>query len=97
LSGSGDNGKVYICACICACMVKVISLSEEAYRKLRTLKHGKSFSEVVIEIVDERKRKKDLSRFFGAFKEDADEWEKIKKKIYEDRKKFKLREVKFDE
>ncbi len=34
--------------------------------------------------------------FCGIWKEDADKWEKIKNKIYEDRKKFKLREIKFD-
>lgn len=33
--------------------------------------------------------------FAGIWKEDADKWEEIKKKIYEDRKKAKLREVKF--
>ena len=78
-------------------MVKVISLSDEAYRRLRARKGNKSFSEIVIEYIDyadKNKKKKDLSRFFGAFKENADEWEKIKNKIYEDRKKFRLREVK---
>lgn len=76
-------------------MVKVISLSNEAYERLKALKREKSFSEVVIELVGE-KNKKDLSRFCGAFEDNADEWEKIKKRIYEDRKKFKLREVKFN-
>lgn len=78
-------------------MVKVISLSNEAYRRLRARKGNKSFSEIVIEYIDQvdRKKKKDLSRFSGVFREDAEEWENIKNKIYEDRKKFKLREVKF--
>jgi predicted CopG family antitoxin len=56
-------------------MVKVISLSDEAYKRLKALKHGKSFSEVVIELTINKKKKKDLSRFF------------------EDRKKFKTRDV----
>ncbi|MBS3075292.1 antitoxin VapB family protein [Candidatus Pacearchaeota archaeon] len=76
-------------------MVKVISLSNEAYEKLKAIKNGKSFSEVVVELVDCRKNKKNLSDFFGIWKEDSDEWGKIKKEIYEDRKKAKLREVKF--
>jgi len=78
-------------------MVKVISLSEEAYKRLKARKGNKSFSEVVIELDTSswKKKKGDLMKFFGAFSDDAGEWEEIKKKIYEDRKKFKLREVKF--
>ena len=79
-------------------MVKVISLSEDAYAKLRALKGDKSFSEVVVELVDEKKGKgnaKDLLKFAGIWKDRADEWEKIKKQIYEDRKKFKLRDYKW--
>lgn len=76
-------------------MVKVISLSNEAYEKLKALKDGKSFSDVVVELTENKGKVRDLSRFAGAFKDNADEWEKIKKKIYEDRKKFKLRGVKF--
>lgn len=87
------NKKLYIYVCAYAYMVKVISLSDEAYKRLTALKRGRSFSEVVIELAGKRK-KGDLMRFFGAFADHADEWEEIKKKIYEDRKKFKLREYK---
>ncbi|MBS3080273.1 hypothetical protein J4221_02280 [Candidatus Pacearchaeota archaeon] len=31
-------------------MVKIISLSNEAYEKLSSIKYGKSFSEVVVEL-----------------------------------------------
>ena len=75
-------------------MVKVISLSNEAYEKLKALKSGKSFSEVVIELVG-NKRRKNIMELFGVWAEDADEWNKIENKIYEDRKKAKLREVQF--
>jgi predicted CopG family antitoxin len=75
-------------------MVKVISLSDEAYNRLRALKKGRSFSEVVVELVESRK-KGNLMKFFGAFADSADEWEEIKKKIYENRKKLKTREYKF--
>ena len=75
-------------------MVKVISLSNEAYRKLKELKREESFSEIVIELIEEkRKKKKNFMNFFGIWANEADEWEKIKKKIYDDRKKAKLREV----
>jgi len=77
-------------------MVKVISLSDEAYRRLKVLKKEMSFSEIVIELIKGERKKEDLSRFCGAFKDNADEWEKIKKRIYDDRKKFRLREVKFN-
>lgn len=40
----------------------------------------------------EKKKKKDIMKFAGVFKDNADEWEEIEKKIYEDRKKFRLRE-----
>jgi len=76
-------------------MVKVISLSNEAYEKLKSLKGNKSFSEVVVEIVDDRKTKKrSIMNFAGIWKDD-NEWDAISKKIYEDRKKFKLREIKW--
>ena len=69
-------------------MVKVISLSNEANKKLKSIKGNRSFSEVVIEITGKKKR--NIMEFFGVWKENSDEWEEIKKKIYEDRKKFKL-------
>ncbi len=75
-------------------MVKVISLSNDAYEKLKVLKKGKSFSETVIELSMGKKRK-NIMDFAGAFSDNANEWDAIKKKIYEDRKKAKLREVKF--
>ena len=74
-------------------MVKVISLSNEAYERLKVLKREKSFSELVMELTNNKK--KDIMELAGAFKDSADEWEEIKKKIYEDRKKFKLREARF--
>ena len=52
-------------------MVKVISLSEEAYARLKGNKGSKSFSEVVIEFVPEKK-KKSVMDFFGIWKEDAE-------------------------
>jgi predicted CopG family antitoxin len=76
-------------------MVKVISLSNEAYEKLKAIKNGKSFSEVVVDLVDcKRKSKKDITKFAGIFKDDK-EWKNIMEEISEDRINFKLREVKF--
>lgn len=74
-------------------MVKVISLSEKAYESLKSRKTAdKSFSDVVIELVD--KKKKPLSDLFGILKDDK---ESIK--IFEDviryRASIKLRPAKF--
>ncbi len=73
-------------------MVKVISLSNDAYAKLKAIKRDRSFSELVIDLTEKRK-KKNILDFAGAFADNKDEWEKIKKMIYEDRKRAKLREV----
>lgn len=64
-------------------MTKVISLSDEAYEELSKLKANRSFSKVVVELA--REKKKDiLLELAGSWsKEDA---EKIKKRIYEERK-----------
>jgi predicted CopG family antitoxin len=75
-------------------MVKVISLSDEAYGKLRMIKMDRSFSEVVINLVENRK-KRNWKDFIGIWKDESKKWEKIKEQIYEDRKKFKLRDYKW--
>tara|TARA_Y100000310_G_scaffold265283_1_gene276239 strand:- start:137 stop:364 length:228 start_codon:yes stop_codon:yes gene_type:complete len=75
-------------------MVKVISLSNEAYEKLSSIKRDRSFSEVVVELIDKKKDKIELMKFAGAFK-NVSKWSKIKEMIEEDRKKSKLREVRF--
>lgn len=76
-------------------MVKVISLSNEAYERLKILKgNDKSFSDVVIKITANNKNKS-IMEFAGAWSEEKDKWEKIKKQIYEDRKKFKLRDYRW--
>ncbi len=73
-------------------MVKVISLSDEAYGRLKGNKGSKSFSEVVLEFVPAKKRT--MMSLFGIAKDRAEEWKDIEKRIYEDRKKFKLRTYK---
>ncbi len=53
-------------------MVKVISLSEEAYGKLKNRKtDDKSFSDVVIELVD-KKSKRSIMDLFGVLKENKE-------------------------
>ena len=73
-------------------MVKVISLSDEAYRTLKALKRNKSFSQTVIELAKHNNGKNILS-FAGAFADNKKEWKNIKGVLEEDRKKAKLREV----
>jgi len=64
-------------------MTKIVSLSDEAYDELKKMKSQKSFSEIVIELVKEKKSN-NLMQFAGAWNtEDA---ERIKKQIYEERK-----------
>ncbi len=75
-------------------MVKVISLSEEAYGTLKSAK-GKddSFSDVVLRLT--ARRRPPLSELAGKWK-DRKELDKIEKMIYNNRRKAKLRAVRFD-
>ncbi len=74
-------------------MVKVISLSEEAYQNLRRIKGPKeSFSKVVIKLTKEKK--KDITKFFGIWKGDK-EMKDAFERVAEERKKFRLRTVEF--
>jgi len=75
-------------------MVKVISLSEEAYRKLKMLKGIRSFSEVVVDMADKEIKKNtkiDLSEFCGIWK--GEEGDRIVEELKGSRKNAKLREV----
>lgn len=74
-------------------MVKVISLSDNAYNKLKLLKKNRSFSEIVVELV-ECNKKRNIMDFAGAFSNNSEEWTKIEQKIYHDRKEAKLRNYK---
>ena len=64
-------------------MTKVISISDEAYERLKKLKDEMSFSEVIVELTIE-KSENNLMKFAGALTNE--EAEKIKKEIYEERK-----------
>jgi len=75
-------------------MVKVISLSDEAYTKLKSKKIGdRSFSDVVIELVD-KKKEGSIMDFFGILKNDKDAISSFEK-AYKERKNIKLRNIKF--
>jgi len=75
-------------------MVKVISLSNDAYDRLKRRKaENKSFSDVIVELT-EKKEKRPLSELFGILKDDP-ETIKIFKSVVKDRKNIKLRDVKF--
>ena len=77
-------------------MTKVISLSNEAYERIKSIKNsGESFSDIVIKLVP-RIKKKPLSDFLGKWTGTEKEIGDIKKIIEEGRKKFKTREVVFD-
>ncbi|MDP4040004.1 MAG: antitoxin VapB family protein [Candidatus Pacearchaeota archaeon] len=75
-------------------MVKVISLSDEAYRKLKVLKMGRSFSEVVVALIENKKlKRKRLNEFVGIWAEDKEYWNNFKKEIRRSRNKSKMKEV----
>jgi len=74
-------------------MPKIISLSEESYEALSRLKNpGESFSEVVKRLAI-KEEKRPLSELAGSWKISSKEARKIAENIYEDRKKFKAREL----
>lgn len=75
-------------------MVKVISLSEDAYEKLKSKKTAeKSFSDVVIELIDKKPRKS-IMDLFGVLKEDKDSIRAFEES-FKARKNLRLRHIKF--
>jgi predicted CopG family antitoxin len=75
-------------------MTKVISLSDDAYATLKSLKNeGESFSKVVNRITESAK-KRDIMDFAGKWLGNPEETDRIFDGINERRKKFKLRPVK---
>lgn len=76
-------------------MVKVISLSETAYKELKSKKRNEeSFSDVVLRLI-ETEKKPNILDFAGKWPGTNKEAIYIKKELEKDRKKFKLRECKF--
>ena len=71
-------------------MVKIISLSDSIYEKLKALKRERSFSETIDALIEEKPRKK-LDDFYGIWSHRHSEVKKMKKMIEEDRRKFMLR------
>ena len=68
-------------------MTKPVTLSNAAYEALKKVK-GKdmSFSDAVLKLVEQSSNKQDFSKFAGALKTQANELEKFKLQIEEDRK-----------
>ena len=64
-------------------MTKVISISDDAYEKLKRLKNERSFSEIIVEL-SSKKNETDLMNFAGSISEK--EADNIKKEIYTERK-----------
>jgi len=74
-------------------MVRQVSLSEEAYERLKKAKKGpeESFSDVVLRTI--KSPSGDLDRFFGAWK--GNDYSQIGAKILSDRKRSRSRDVRF--
>jgi predicted CopG family antitoxin len=86
--------KQFLIACtyMCMHMVRQVSLSEEAYDRLKKVKkNSESFSDVVLRIV--KSPTGDLNRFFGAWKEE--DYARVESKIFADRKRSHSRDVRF--
>ena len=64
-------------------MTKVISISDDAYERLKKLKNERSFSEIIVKLSVE-KSKDNLMKYAGGLTDEEDE--KIEKKIYAERK-----------
>ncbi len=76
-------------------MTKVISLSDNAYQEIKSLKQSdESFSDVVLKLVDKAK-KQPLLDFFGKWPGTSEELDRIKKTLEKQRKSFKTKEVEF--
>lgn len=71
-------------------MVKVISLSNEAYEKLERIKENMSFSELIVNLIKEKEKRK-IEDFVGVWSDE--EGKKIKEKISENRKKQKIKKA----
>ena len=73
-------------------MVKVISLSDEAYTRLKSLKRDLSFSQIVLELIEDKARKS-AKDFYGLIsKEDGEKWIK---EVKRNRQNQKVRKVNF--
>ena len=74
-------------------MVKVISLSNEAYELLKKMKGKRSFSEVVMEKLGPRKP--DIMDFCGKWAGSKEELDRIAEELRRERKATRTREVRF--
>ncbi len=73
-------------------MVRMVSLSEEAYAALSTIKGKNSFSKVVLRLMTVKERpRKPLTAFAGTWKDNAEAFNQV----LADRQKARLREVRF--
>lgn len=72
-------------------MVRMVSLSNEAYASLSKIKGGDSFSKTVLRLTRGGDAKKPLSYFYGKLADSKIDWNQI----LEQRKRFKLRKVEF--
>lgn len=77
-------------------MTRVISLSDEAYDTLKNLKQPEeSFSKVVVRMFKKKQEKKSILDLFGKWPGPKEELDMMEKMIEEDRKNFKMRDVRF--
>lgn len=70
---------------------KTISLNEKAYKKLKKYKKEKeNYSDLIIRLCESQEQKEEedfLLKYIGAFKDNAEYWEKFEEAIQKERNK----------
>ena len=79
---------------ICDVMTKIISLSESAYSKLKSIKSGRSFSQVILGLMEKGKKER-LSDVLDRIGK-SDDLANAIEASYKKRNKMKLKEVIFE-
>ncbi len=65
---------------------KTITIKEDVYRELLRAKgNDESFSDFLDELVKEKKKKPDISKYYGAWKMGEKEWKRVESAIKKNR------------
>lgn len=65
---------------------RTINLPEHVYDDIMELKDkNESISDFIARLIKKKQHKKSITQFAGIFEDSSEEWEKIEKKLYDDR------------
>jgi len=89
VTGRSPGEDIYACMHAFINMVKTITIKDEVYRELASLKREReSFSDVIMKLLS--RRRIDLFAFYGAF-ENKELWKEVEKDILTDRRRVTAR------